>query len=68
MTNDENPPKKRGRKALPEGEKKEVLTVRIAPNIVANLRAAADKEGLEFQKWMRKTLTTRAKDVLCITD
>lgn len=62
------PSKKRGRQALPPGEKKQLVSLRVAPNAMALLRAAAEKEGIEFQKWVRKTLTERAKDVLCITD
>lgn len=63
---DETP--KRGRKALPSGEKKQVVSIRVAPNVLANLKAAAEKEGEEFQVWVRKVLTERAKSVLCITD
>ena len=64
----EHEPKKRGRKALPDGEKKQVVTIRISPNAQATLRAAAEKEGEDFQVWARKVLTEAAKRVLCITD
>jgi hypothetical protein len=61
-------PRKRGRQALPPDLKKQVVPMRIAPSEMRVYEAAAAKEGLEFQKWARKTLTGRAKEVLHLTD
>lgn len=67
-TTKEDHPRKRGRQALPPGEKKKEVTIRLAPNSLANLKLAAEREGLDFQKWVRKVLTERAKSILGITD
>lgn len=61
-------PKRKGRPALPPGEKKEWFPLRMSPNAKTLVERAAEHQGEEVQVWVRKVLTERAKVVLCITD
>lgn len=54
-----------GRPKMPRSERKgKIAGVRLSPDERTMIDNAANKEGIELSKWMRKNLLQAAKNVL----